>query len=333
MCGRYALNTTTQAMKDRFGAAPGGPEIEPCFNLALGQMVPVILGGRPGERQISNMRWGLVPFWASEETGSRLANARVETVGYKPAFKYALTQRRCLIPATGFYSWKRVGDEKFPVYAAHQDGELFGFAGLWEEWRSPAGELLRSCAIITTEANRALAPVTRRMPIILRPRDEAAWLDNGQHRVHELLRLLRAQDNPHLVLHPVSQRVNSTRPNDERCIEPLEDDQRVMELIFGTDHETGMAQRPLRRHLVRDYVAPTGQIFFHTKSFSREGALRWHPVVDLEVGLVFCDCPDFRYRHAWSEPGIGSPEHWCKHVARAVRNCQRHGELPLAHLP
>src|SRR5262249_35050656 len=142
-----------------------------------------------GGRELGLLRWGLIPSWA-EEAGAPLINARSETVADKPAFRAAFKQRRCLIPADGFFEWLPVNGKKQPYYICRQDGHPFGFAGLWERWEGADGPPVESCTILTTEANEVVRPLHDRMPVLLDPRDYAAWLDpSGQKPA--LLELLR----------------------------------------------------------------------------------------------------------------------------------------------
>lgn len=330
MCGRYTLSHDTTEVAARFGASQVLLPLQPRYNVAPSQQIAVITQAHEwGVRYLEGYKWGLVPFWAKDASmGQRLLNARVETADERPAFKYALGRRRCIIPADGFYEWKREGKERIPVYFSHNQGELFGFAGLWEAWQRPDGSTLHSCAIMTTAANDLIDPVCTRMPVILRPEDEAAWLDPHHQNVPELLRLLRPYPSEAMAARLVSQRVNSPFSDDAECIEPIKDypiPLAWMEASAATLQR--QSHLPKRRCVRRDHVAPGGQVLFQTKSFTRDDNTRWHPVVDVEAGPVFCDCPDFHFRHARHEPDVLTPQFWCKHVARAVQNCKRHGEL------
>ncbi|HVF11075.1 MAG TPA: SOS response-associated peptidase [Abditibacteriaceae bacterium] len=332
MCGRYTLGSSTDEVAARFDLQRVLFETAPRYNIAPSQSIAVVMHDHEnGGRRLEGFKWGLVPFWANDPlVGQRLINARAETVAQKPAFKYAFARRRCIIPASGFYEWKRVGDERLPFYIRPADGVLFGFAGIWEEWQSPTGAPLRTCAIITTAANQLIEPVCSRMPVILRPEDEAAWLSNSTHHVPELMQMLQPFSARGMRIFPVSQRVNSPYFDEPACIEPVPHAAAAPSLF--DNQMQGRALRPKRRLVRRDFVAPGGQIFFKTRSFTRDDLTRWHPVVDVEAGHVFCDCPDFRYRHAPHEPNVLTPQHWCKHLARAVTNCRRHGEIDYAHL-
>ncbi len=331
MCGRFTLHHVTEEVVERFGVNQVFFPLTARYNIAPSQRIAVITEGRvTGARYLEGYKWGLVPFWSRDpDIGHRLINARAETLAKKPAFKYALTRRRCIIPASGFFEWKKGGDERFPLHIRPRGGEFFGFAGLWEEWMTPQGWAIRTCTLITTETNRLLAPLHDRMPAILRPQDEAAWLDPSNQNGLELLRLLQPYPVEKMEVYPVSQRVNLPAFDDVECIEPVEDARHLLPQILHSTEATKLHRLPpKRRQVLRDFAVP-GQVFFKTRSFTRDDYTYWHPVVDLETGHVFSDCPDFRFRHAEYEPDVMTPQHWCKHLARAVKNCERHGELQL----
>jgi len=165
MCSRYRLSSTEEEVAEFFEAEPM-EELLPRYNIAPSQPVPVIrqVGSR---RAIRMVRWGLVPFWAKDlSIGLRLINARSETVLDKPSFRDSFAERRCLVPANGFYEWKKTGERKQPFHFGIKDGSLFAFAGLWDYW-SPDGTVLESCTILTTTPNALLQDVHDRMPVIL----------------------------------------------------------------------------------------------------------------------------------------------------------------------
>ncbi len=225
MCGRYGLNVTPQIVSDFFDIETT-PNLPPRYNIAPTQDAPVVRRARDGRRTLSMMRWGLVPFWAKDvKIGAKMINARAETVPTLPAFREAFEARRCLVPADGFYEWKKDGKARRPFRIGIGDGGPFAFAGLWERWRGPqgnavGGEIVRSFTIITTEANTAVAPVHSRMPVILDPQDYAIWL-SPDAAGEDLLGLLRPCPAEQLVLYEVSDRVNSHVNDDAACIEPL----------------------------------------------------------------------------------------------------------------
>ncbi len=150
-----------------------------------------------------------------------MINARAETIAEKPAYKHALARRRCLIPADGFYEWMKTGDHRTPVHLRFEDGRLFAFAGIWERWVSPGESELYSCALVTVEPNRVVAPVHNRMPAILAPEDEEMWL-SPTAEVAEVLPLLRPHDPDGMEAFPVSRKVNSPSVDDPTCTEAAE---------------------------------------------------------------------------------------------------------------
>ena len=199
MCGRYILASDLDDLQVRFGFEAGALSYGPRYNIAPTQEVLVITKA-PADiaadnptnniqrgRRAEMMRWGLVPSWAKDiSLGSRMINARGETLAEKPAFRAAYRKRRCLIPADGFYEWKREGKRKVPMYVFQKSRRPFAFAGLWESWRSPSGDTIRSCAIVTTSPNSFIEPIHNRMPVILSHEAEALWLDSpggGPRRV------------------------------------------------------------------------------------------------------------------------------------------------------
>jgi putative SOS response-associated peptidase YedK len=217
MCGRYTLSTPAGRLAEEF-QLDSTVEIPPSYNVAPTQQVAAVLEDEEG-RCLEMLRWGLVPSWADDpEIGARMINARSETAPEKPSFRRAFRGRRCLIPADGFYEWKREDGGKQPYYFRMQDGRPFAFAGLWESWEKGDGDL-RTCAILTTRASSVLQGIHDRMPVIL-PRDAYnAWLDPDADR-EELGELMIPYPGADLETYPVSRFVNSPRNNDERCIEP-----------------------------------------------------------------------------------------------------------------
>lgn len=216
MCGRYTLTSPIEGLLDEFGLAGAGGDLHPNFNVAPTQEVAAVVAENGG-RRLEMLRWGLVPSWAEDPgIGARMINARSETAPEKPSFRGAFRRRRCLIPADGFYEWKREEGGKQPFYTRMNDGRPFAFAGLWESWND--GEI-RSCTILTTSANDLVGTVHERMPVILPAGDRDAWLDPEAER-EELVSLLRPYEGDDLETFPVSRFVNSPRNNDERCVQP-----------------------------------------------------------------------------------------------------------------
>ncbi len=224
MCGRYTQTQTGEAIAQAFDL-PETPQLELRYNIAPSQSVAVI--GRPNAnspRQLKYLRWGLIPIWAKDPSiGSRLINARAETAAEKPSFRAAFRRRRCLLVADGFYEWHRqLSGNKQPYYCRLRQGEPFGFAGLWEQWQSPQGEILRTCTILTTRANATLKPLHDRMPVILRPQDYDVWLNPEEVENDALQSLLQPYDDQALIAYPVSTRVNRASYDSVDCLEPLE---------------------------------------------------------------------------------------------------------------
>ena len=229
MCGRYTLTTPLEGLREIF-LFEEQLNLGPRYNIAPTQEVPVLrLSREDGKRHLALLRWGLIPSWAKEAAiGSRMINARAESVAEKPAFRAAFRQRRCLIPADGFYEWKAAPKEagpkapKQPYLITLADGGPFAFAGLWEAWSGKAsGERLESFTIITTEANAALREIHHRMPVILAPQDHAAWLDpEGAPEAQQ--GLLRPPPDAAVAATPVSARVNNVRNDDPGLLQPAE---------------------------------------------------------------------------------------------------------------
>lgn len=219
MCGRYELHTHPAVLALAFGL-PFPPEIRPRYNIAPTQDVPVVRATRSGARELAQLRWGLVPRWAKDPSiGSRMINARAETVTVKPAYRTALRWHRCLVPADGFYEWTMVpGVGKRPFHIGMKDGAPFAFAGLTERWLTPAGTPLDTCTIITTQANALVAPLHDRMPAIVAPEDYARWLDSESEDVTDILSPYPAEA---MHFFPVSTRVNAVRNDDAGLIEPV----------------------------------------------------------------------------------------------------------------
>ena len=221
MCGRYTLTIPVETLAKEFGLTGPVPEVPPSYNIAPTQEVAVVLEDG-GEHRLEMLRWGLIPSWADDpQIGSRMINARSETAAEKPSFRRAFRERRCLIPADGFYEWQGTNNGKQPFYIHMQDGSPFAFAGLWESWQNPEDSEIRTCTILTTEANELLAPIHNRMPVILDSEDYELWLHTGVREVELLSTLLKPYSSDTLEAYPVSRRVNSPANNEPSCIEPV----------------------------------------------------------------------------------------------------------------
>ncbi len=221
MCGRFTLTADLRTVARRFGAPSGTTESAwvPSYNIAPTKTVIVV--GDDGRRHLTEMQWGLIPSWAKDPAiGNRMINARAETLAVKPAFRVALRQRRCLVVADGFYEWQKQGRTKQPFRLVLKSRELFGFAGLWDTWTSPEGEEIRTCTIITTEANEVLKPIHDRMPVILTREAEAVWLDPTIQDPAQLLPLLTPYPAQEMDAYPVSRMVNSPDHDTVDCIVP-----------------------------------------------------------------------------------------------------------------
>ena len=219
MCGRYDLNTPPIRLKTRFQTDFGhlAQELSPHYNIAPSMRVPVIRI-QDGERRAAMTTWGLVPHWAKNVSGVNPINARGESLAEKPMFRDAFKWRRCLIPADGFYEWKRSATGKQPWRFTMADKEPFAMAGIWEEWRKQ-GEKRQTCAIITIGANELMAPIHDRMPVIIPFERYARWLDLADESVFDLLVPYPAEE---MVAYPVSTRVNTPKNDDPALIEPLD---------------------------------------------------------------------------------------------------------------
>jgi putative SOS response-associated peptidase YedK len=250
MCGRFVSTSRPDELARYFDAEVsaerllpgGGPTGEPSdgtggdppgtapwanYNVAPTSQVLVVVGGARG-RRIDRFRWGLVPSWAKDPSvGSRMINARAETVAEKPAFRAAYRKRRCIVPADGFYEWQVVPGRrtKQPMYVHRRDGDRLAFAGLWEAWYPPEGaEPLLSCTVVTGRPNEVVAPIHDRMPVVLPPDAWDLWLDPEVSDRAELDRLLVPAPAALFVADPVSTAVNNVRNKGPELVERIDPD-------------------------------------------------------------------------------------------------------------
>lgn len=220
MCGRYALSQVAE-LPARFGLGQLTLDLAPRYNIAPGQFAPVILQAGD-ERRAEVMRWGLVPAWSREaQPGYATFNARAEGIAAKPAFRGPIRRQRCLVPADGFYEWRKDDARKQPYYIHRTDGALFAFAGLYDRYRQPDGEILQTYTIITTTPNALIAPLHHRMAVVLPPADEDEWLDPAVTDPEQIARLLRPSAPDVLAAYPVGRLVNDGRREGPELIAPL----------------------------------------------------------------------------------------------------------------
>jgi len=221
MCGRFTLTASGDTLAETFDLDEA-PTVSPRYNIAPTQPVAAVrLSPDAGKRELTFLHWGLIPSWSKDtQIGSRLINARAETITEKPSFRTAFKRRRCLIPASGFYEWQRQGNQKQPVYVQAQHGTVFAFAGLWETWHGADGSEIESCTILTTEPNELMRDIHNRMPVIIEPADYSMWLDPGPNP-EDALHLLRPYPADQMIASPVSTFVNNPRNDTPECIAPL----------------------------------------------------------------------------------------------------------------
>jgi len=222
MCGRFARRSTREVLAEWFGVdLEDAPEFVPSYNAAPQSVQPVVrLGRDSGRPEFALLRWGLVPYWAKDaKIGYSTINARAEEVETKPAFREALRNRRCLVPADAFYEWqKRGAKSRQPFAIGLKAGEPFAFAGLWERWRPKDGEPLESFTILTTDPNAILEPIHNRMPVILEPKDYARWMQPAESADRLPVDLLRPYPAEDMIAWPVADRVGNVRNDDPELL-------------------------------------------------------------------------------------------------------------------
>ena len=302
----------------------GGREfgISPRYGIAPGDWIGAVWtpSDAMGTRWFSGFRWGTT-LAEGDENGAahRLFSARAETLARKATWRESFKFRRAIVPVDGFWMWREIDGERRPFLIHDKSGAPLYVAALWQEAENRgAGEL----AIVTVESNRLIEPLGARMPAILRGDEVNVWLEPGivsERPLQRILRTLPARD--------LRVRATDAAATGAESLREAGDARAAITEIYGAEfapEKPKFAHK--RRHVLRESEAG-GHIFFKTRSFTRDDATVWHPVVDVEEGYVHCDCPDFRYRHAAHEPDVSTPQWWCKHLARAVANCKRHGEL------
>ncbi len=222
---RYArLSRRKQIIEEYFDSVSGKEDWSPRYNVAPTQPVPIIRQ-HPKEprRELSLVRWGLIPWWAKDASGAaKMINARSETPATLPAFRDALKSRRCIVPASGFCEWRRIGKSKQPFCFEINEAELLAFAGLWERWKDATGRTPETCSILTTTPNAVTSAVHDRMPVILSPDSYDLWLDPGSTDVTAASDLLKPYDARPMRCYPVDTRLNHVANDDAECCSPVE---------------------------------------------------------------------------------------------------------------
>ena len=225
MCGRFTSKAKPKEIEKEFNVKVKEENLfKPRYNIAPTQTIPVVLESG-GERIVEGFRWGLIPCWAKDESiGNKLINARAETLAEKPSFRDAFRSHRCIVPASGFYEWQKTGTgAKQPFYFYLKDKEVFGFAGLYEEWLDKeTGEQIETCTIITTEANEVLEPVHERMPAILKAEYYDQWLDAKEKDTDKLQRFLAPYPSAEMASYKVSKSVNIPDNDSPELIKEIE---------------------------------------------------------------------------------------------------------------
>jgi putative SOS response-associated peptidase YedK len=225
MCGHARLSSDVSEIRLVFRIPPERllPNFPPSWNVAPTDSLPVVrYDAKAGQRSLDMLRWGLIPYWAKDiKVGFANINAKAEGIESKPAFGKAFERRRCLVPFDNFYEWKKTGTGKQPYAIALADRGIMALAGLWENWHSPAGEWVRSFAIITTQPNELCAELHDRMPVVMRPEVWPAWLGEEPTSMQDLKAMLAPCPSDQMISWPVSARVGNVKNNDPSLIEPI----------------------------------------------------------------------------------------------------------------
>ena len=226
MCGRYNLNATPRRLARQFRLGSDQFELFPRYNIAPSQPVVIIRqNAHTLQRELTHVLWGLIPSWAKDVAiGNRMVNARSESAAVKPGFRGAMKYRRCLVPADGFYEWKKQENprRKQPYFIHRKDEALLALAGLWEHWQGPGGEEIETCTLLTTTPNELMATIHDRMPVILAEAECDRWIDTTIQDVDAVADLLGPCPANWLTMRPVSSYVNSPKNEGERCMQRVE---------------------------------------------------------------------------------------------------------------
>jgi putative SOS response-associated peptidase YedK len=228
MCGRITATFEFSDIRVRWNLDRDLPKYTPRFNIAPEQISPTIavIVRHKGGNECRLMHWGLIPHWAADPSiGNRMINARAETLTDLPSFKPLVDRRRCIIPADGFYEWRKEGKRKVPMWVYLKSRQPFGLAGLWDVWRKPDGGKVESFTIITTEPNDLIQPIHNRMPVILRPEDEEQWLDSSRTAFSKARSLLKPHPAELMNAHDVSTIVNSAKYDGPECIQTVSEEE------------------------------------------------------------------------------------------------------------
>jgi putative SOS response-associated peptidase YedK len=219
MCGRYVFNPDDH-FYERWDVDEPEAALRPSYNVAPGMIMPVIT--KEGRVHLQEMKWGLIPFWAKDpKIGYRTINARSEDVATKPSFRGPFKNKRCLVPANGFYEWGTINNERTPYYFKLKSGQMMAFAGLYDEWKDVEGKVFKTFTILTTQANKVVGKIHDRMPVILHKEDEDTWADSTQLDMLKLSALLQPYADSEMESYPVSKAVNSPKSADtEALIKP-----------------------------------------------------------------------------------------------------------------
>jgi putative SOS response-associated peptidase YedK len=221
MCGRFTLKAPPRTIQEHF-LLPEIIDLPPRYNIAPSQNIAVVRKlPEMNFRQLDMLRWGLIPHWAKDmKIGYKMINARGETLAQKPSFRAAFKKRRCLVVADGFYEWQHSGSSKQPYFVHFKDNSFFGFAGLWESWNSPDGNIMESCTIITTLPNELIKEIHDRMPVILHPEQYELWL-HASSPEQSLLNLIMPYPADEMAVYRISTEVNSPQNDSPNCILPV----------------------------------------------------------------------------------------------------------------
>jgi putative SOS response-associated peptidase YedK len=220
MCGRFTLEPTA-TFYERFQIANRLDALIPRYNIAPGQMVPVVISQSPNRLVL--MRWGLIPRWAKDQKSSyKMINARIETITERPSYRHLLAGNRCLVPASGYYEWKAEGREKIPYYIHPAQGSFVAFSGLYDTWKDTKGEEIQTFTIVTRDADEHMARLHNRMPVVLAPEDEQAWLAPHLTIPSQAVEILARSACVPLGAYPVSRMVNKPSVDGKELIRPIE---------------------------------------------------------------------------------------------------------------